>query len=916
MVKREKVFIWDNFKNTENQAGLEAQNAPSSLNQDTLGGNTIQKAIETPVINENVWATNIKQGEVISSSLWTDSIQEKTITAPSTNINITPKVIDKPVVDKTIIDTKETIELPTNIEQWKQQGSNLTTLEEMIEDKYWTVATQKNWVLSANIDWVEYQWDIGASWNPIKSKVWWEDAKDIYNRLLAWEEFSDTWIKQTPEYAKAKAGYDLVSRYINMSEDQLYNAYAWGHIWSNLEKQLANNPNLAAAKIRYDKKLVTDDINKNSSLMINAYNKADWKDTTVVEDKSFLENLSDKITESFNTSWKDITTFKDFMANNYPDLVSDTKELNQKETELRQLTDERDARLDEIIKENPWISINRATMLAARQNKDTNAQIKAMSYELGNLQANINYQTTLADKEYWYIQDNQTRADRLLQEQRWMQFDLLWTAQAQQYQQQQIADQRAYEQANQWVKTQIITDQATWQQALINSNTWEVISTYETWLKWTDWVFKKFDDNTLYNETTGQFRDIRTWVTKDIDWNVDYSATDFSTNPQYNTLEASFKNNNPTGITWGVSNTLKSMWDEAWVTYEIWTARPTAEGWNYVKFASVQDWLDAYTIALTQRWDDVEARLKKWVWVWDTQEYADDLMSKAWIEKWAKFSELSDEQIQTLMEVQLQRESPKFYNALSQESQVQAPAWWNKENFAYAETLTASDRTKFLKDRWLEDEYISYKAKQSTSWADFSDIQWMTDITFPDKTTMFKTQSFGFGNRMDTSTDVIARMEDKYKESWTATELLSPRWDWTPNFLKTSERQQYEQAQRNFVNAVLRQESWAAIAPSEFTSAAKQYFPATWDSVETLDQKRANREQVIENMYRSAWKDEKWRNIIDIYKTLNPTTESLETFSNSIDDLVSKYEVTTWQTGQLDLATASSEDIYKLIYNK
>tara|TARA_R110000851_G_scaffold96172_1_gene208666 strand:- start:6283 stop:6534 length:252 start_codon:yes stop_codon:yes gene_type:complete len=82
---------------------------------------------------------------------------------------------------------------------------------------------------------------------------------------------------------------------------------------------------------------------------------------------------------------------------------------------------------------------------------------------------------------------------------------------------------------------------------------------------------------------------------------------------------------------------------------------------------------------------------------------------------------------------------------------------------------------------------------------------------------------------MDTSTDIISNMEDKYADSWSLTEYLSPRGEGilsAPNFLKTADRKQFEQAQRNFVNAVLRQESGAAIADSEFASAAKQYFPA------------------------------------------------------------------------------------------
>jgi hypothetical protein len=41
------------------------------------------------------------------------------------------------------------------------------------------------------------------------------------------------------------------------------------------------------------------------------------------------------------------------MDTNYPDLVTDTKALNRKNTDLKVLVDERDDRLENIIKENP-----------------------------------------------------------------------------------------------------------------------------------------------------------------------------------------------------------------------------------------------------------------------------------------------------------------------------------------------------------------------------------------------------------------------------------------------------------------------------------------------------------------------------------------------------------------------------------
>ncbi|WP_027729959.1 hypothetical protein ABL850_15510 [Variovorax paradoxus] len=62
------------------------------------------------------------------------------------------------------------------------------------------------------------------------------------------------------------------------------------------------------------------------------------------------------------------------------------------------------------------------------------------------------------------------------------------------------------------------------------------------------------------------------------------------------------------------------------------------------------------------------------------------------------------------------------------------------------------------------------------------------------------------------------------------------------NQLNTPAAQQLDQAKRNFVNAVLRRESGAAISPTEFDSAEKQYFPQPGDDQKVIDQKRANRE--------------------------------------------------------------------------
>lgn len=72
------------------------------------------------------------------------------------------------------------------------------------------------------------------------------------------------------------------------------------------------------------------------------------------------------------------------------------------------------------------------------------------------------------------------------------------------------------------------------------------------------------------------------------------------------------------------------------------------------------------------------------------------------------------------------------------------------------------------------------------------------------------------------------------------------------NKMVSPEYQKFEQAQRDFVNAVLRRESGAVINEEEFDNARKQYFPQYGDTPETIKQKALNRKLAIEGIKSAA----------------------------------------------------------------
>jgi hypothetical protein len=73
-----------------------------------------------------------------------------------------------------------------------------------------------------------------------------------------------------------------------------------------------------------------------------------------------------------------------------------------------------------------------------------------------------------------------------------------------------------------------------------------------------------------------------------------------------------------------------------------------------------------------------------------------------------------------------------------------------------------------------------------------------------------------------------------------------------PSYVQSSEFQQYMQAARNFINAVLRRESGAVISPTEFDEAYKQYLPRPGDGSAVLKQKEQNRNIAYETFKKAA----------------------------------------------------------------
>lgn len=113
------------------------------------------------------------------------------------------------------------------------------------------------------------------------------------------------------------------------------------------------------------------------------------------------------------------------------------------------------------------------------------------------------------------------------------------------------------------------------------------------------------------------------------------------------------------------------------------------------------------------------------------------------------------------------------------------------------------------------------------------------------KLTESEGRNSGFYGRGIESQNILNSLESEGTSVWNKTVGSLPV---VGNFARSEDAQKYDQAKRNFINAVLRRESGAVISPEEFANAEQQYFPQPGDGEEVIIQKRRNRDTTIQGL--------------------------------------------------------------------
>ena len=159
---------------------------------------------------------------------------------------------------------------------------------------------------------------------------------------------------------------------------------------------------------------------------------------------------------------------------------------------------------------------------------------------------------------------------------------------------------------------------------------------------------------------------------------------------------------------------------------------------------------------------------------------------------------------------------------------------------------TVFSEVEEVTERDIEEDVNGVKRFVDTGEVIFPGVTPLEEPETPEKLTSSQRLAAGFAQRTTVSGRILSELGDQFIG------FLSRGVGIVPQGLRGEDRQRFDQATEDFINATLRRESGAAIAPSEFVSANSQYIPQVGDKEAVLEQKRKNREVISASLQLEA----------------------------------------------------------------
>lgn len=360
----------------------------------------------------------------------TEPIQEPT--APTSTVTSTPP--QEPAVP-TPTPTQEPTKI-TNIEEFKQAWANLDNLQSFIENRFWVWAEIQGNKVTAQVDWKNLEWTIDSAWNPSRKEVPLtptQSSKALENQAnqiaqvsqkekeaqemgISFSKRQDGTLVYKPDtlddvfalYAKygdsvklawattqeIKGGilYNRLKNKLWVDKDTLVSSLknweiAYGEeTWDYLTKLNGGvTPEMLEAKKEYEKFL---DDKKTIELQNDMFDILEWKE---VDSWAFYKWIMESMNNMFTKQeeqFRFINSGYDVALDEYKAKQTETNskfsKMNDLQTELETLTDERDDVIRNVKKQYPNLDYSTQLLIAQNQTMAIDDAIKIKNREYTN----------------------------------------------------------------------------------------------------------------------------------------------------------------------------------------------------------------------------------------------------------------------------------------------------------------------------------------------------------------------------------------------------------------------------------------------------------------------------------------------------------------------------------------------------
>jgi len=686
------------------------------------------------------------------------------------------------------------------------------------------------------------------------------DQKSIVQALASGVSVPE---QNTPEYRNAQTIYKNFQKYNSMTDTELLNNLKQGNIGSELDSLLNQNPSYAQAKAQLSKVQKTDSLNRMGQSIVNV---ATNKEPVDLADLWSVERKYSPPIGANEQAYTDYVTNNEQVKSSWLALSKISRDISDASTTYN------DALKELKTKYQGKLGASELLLMMWSRTKDTKDLIDSLVNAKTLAQGDFDLAMKMAEWQYGAVSKDIANQEAIAKEARDTQ-----TAREKSVFDANLSNQSAVFQNN--------LSQSNAQFQTIGDKVYKVQNGQMTempWIKptsnqWQSTNITRYNPLTWANESTPVFyRKKDTWA-----W---FEAVDLSGNP----IDANLLGWSMWGTGWGTSTGTYATWTDAMRTDR--NMNPTAFTTDIAKQAGLVEWVDyvkwdkfpwnsnLYTAKLI--WDPIETTIRaidaigfKTKWGADRWVYT----SKLWLnnETWDKMSPTEKANAVKRMYQQEWGNGTAIWES-NQNSQSKFNPLQTKEFEAYDwKTIPAQYKTPMEQDQFVKD-YNEWR--DSRPWVKIENGEDLLNIKL-DKPNADQSASMAYGARMINAAKNIMQYEDEFSKLPLKNQVYQ---EYAPSIATSENQKKLVREKMDFITAVLRKESWAAISASEYDWQNKIYFPQPWDSPEVIVNKRNARNFRVKAMLATAWTDLDWNSPSKYY---NPPIITSQTASWNETDI-------------------------------